>query len=146
MRRNYKRRLLDELSAIRFQSPDDRPQTAGRGAQTAAEPGRSDLPEGVIRLDDSTYRALIGGRMVVFEKAQIVERLSGRWKRHLSRYLVGWTGGVLHELFLGVVEAAGEFLSAVEGLHRWLDALVPRLGLPLLGEAFKVMEFRAARG
>jgi hypothetical protein len=147
-----KRTLLDEMwQAVSTQKPgtgtgthkaSDRQQLAGAVRE---DPG-GDLPAGVIRLDNHTYRAMIGGRTLVFERAQVVVRISGRWQRHLSRYLVGWTSGVLHELFLGIVETAGEWLHTLEKLHRRLDALVPKLGLAMLGEALKVMEFRAARG
>lgn len=140
------RTLLDEISCLDYtqEEPKTRRARVWRGKRKSVN--LTEIPGiDIIEVGRDTYQVAIAGRLMLFERARVEVRLSGRYHRHLSRWLVGWVGGIFSALFLGVAEDVKGILARAHLLHRWLDWLIGRLGLDLLDQAFAVMEVKAGR-
>lgn len=87
------------------------------------------------------YQVEWAGRTYDVQRGRIEERVGGRWRRNLIRWLVGYVGDVLTAFFLGFVRPAPEW----DGLHIWLDELIRRAGQTFMVELFRLFEFKLAR-
>jgi len=143
MRRRKQRRLLDSLSGVTFKTEPRQPRRpAGRErAPRIEEIEVADPTMCVRRIGREHYAVTWAGRTYDVERGRIEERVGGRWRRNLIRWLVGYVQGVRTAFLLGFVRAVPEW----DGIHIWLDELIRRAGLDFIAELFRLFEFKLAR-
>lgn len=139
MKNRKKRRLLDSLGNVEFKTvPHQRErERSPRTKQIEA----ADPTMCVQYVGRARYVVVWAGRTYDVQRGRIEERVGGRWRRNLIRWLVGYVQGVRTAFFLEFVRAAPEW----DGLHIWLDELIRKAGLDFMAELFRLFEFKLAR-
>lgn len=137
------RRLRDELKRVDLSTaPPRRPEKPGRAEPDRAQEHVPAVPGlHIIRTGRGCYRVHWAGRSYDLCSARIEDRVGGRWRRNVIRWLIGYVGRVLHAFFMGIVREAPEW----DGLHIWLDHFIRRAGLDFTAWWFRLLDLKLAQ-